>query len=546
MPALADVGQVYRWDRPQLFATGALTLTDLLARIPVVSTFQSGWIPSPQVAAHAGEFGLVRVFIDGFEIDEMNPRAGAVLDLSMIPLWTMEEVRIEHTSREIRVHMRTWSARSTAAATRVDVATGDLGTNTYRGYFAKRTSQGLLIQAGAYQYLTQDDDLGDSDYLAMIARAGWAKGKFSVVGTYHTLSLDRSAQPRFSPIPALMDLPRQDARNTQAHVRVAYGDPLQSGLWAQAGAGLFGFKLTRGDTTLVTPGAPADSIVFNRDTTRSRPQFLGSLGYHLGPLRLEATSRVRDVRSEIFVSGGVRASFEHQRLVASVYAEQRMPDSSLTTDATFRVLPFTFLAIGGSIGRTSPVSSADRPTTLTARAELGLKFGRVWFSGGAFIRDTAATPAPIIFDTAFTPAATGRLTGTYATVRGKVFGDLGVDIAGVRWDQASFYRPRYQVRTQLFLDTKWLSAVPSGNLNIFAAVTHEYRDRVFFPVSAEAVPALASTFSRTWNFMLEVRILRAVLTYQLRNVFGFPYEQVPGFVMPRQTNYYGVRWEFVN
>ena len=37
MPALADIGQVYRWDRSQLFATGALTLTDLLARIPVSS-----------------------------------------------------------------------------------------------------------------------------------------------------------------------------------------------------------------------------------------------------------------------------------------------------------------------------------------------------------------------------------------------------------------------------------------------------------------------------------------------------------------------------
>jgi len=546
MPALADIGQVYRWDRPQLFATGALTLTDLLARIPVVTTFQSGWIPSPQVAAHAGEFGTVRVFIDGFEIDELNPRSGEVLDLSLIPLWTAEEVRIEHTAREIRVHMRTWSSRSTTAQTRVDVSTGDVGTNTYRAYFAKRTSQGLLIQAGAYQYLTQDDDLGDSDHLGMIARAGWAKGKFSVVGTYYTLGLDRTEQPRFSPLPALADLPRQDGRNTQAHVRAAFGDPSQSGLWAQAGVGLFGFKLTRGDTTLVTPGTPPDSIVFNRDTTRSRPQFLGALGYNVGPLRFEATSRVRNVRDEIFVSAGGRVGFEHERLVASVYAEQRMPDSSLTTDATFRVLPLSFLAIGGSIGRTSPISSADRPTTLTARAELGLKLGRVWFSGGAFIRDTAATPAPIIFDTSFTPAATGRLTGAYTTIRGKVLGDVGVDIVGLRWDQANFYRPRYQARSQVYIDTKWLSAVPSGNLNIFAAVTHEYRDRVFFPVNAEELPALTSTFSRTWNFMIEVRILRAVLSYQLRNVFGLPYEQVPGFVMPRQTNFYGVRWEFVN
>lgn len=548
MPPLADIGPVYRWNRNALFASGALTLNDLLERIPGLTPFQSGWISSPQVASYAGELTRIRVFLDGFELDELNPRSGGVRDFSTVPLWTVQEVRIERSAREIRVHLATWSVRSTIAATRVDVATGDYETNTYRGYFGKRYSNGAMLQAGAFQYGTQDNVLGDSDHLALMARAGWAKGKFSVVGTYHTLGLDRAEQLRISTTPPRPNLRSQDARITQAHLRVAYGDPSQDGLWAQLGAGDFRFKLTRGDTTIVTqiPGDTVpDSTVVKRDTTRVRPQFLGAVGYTIGPFRLSAESRGRRVRGEMYVSGGVRAAVEYEGLVASIHAEQRLPDSSLTTDATVRFQPLPFLALAGSIGRTSPVSSADRPTTLAARAEIGVRLGRMWVAAGQLMRDTALLAAPIVFDTAFQAAADGRLTGTFATLRGKFFGDLGIDAVGVRWEREGFYRPKEQSRTQLYIDTQWRSAVPSGNLNIFAALTHEYRGRALFPMAAPALP-LETPVYRTWGFLLEVRILRAVLSYQFRNVFGLQYQQVPGFMMPRQTNYYGVRWEFVN
>jgi hypothetical protein len=549
MPPLADIGDEYRWDRSQLFATGALTLNDLLARIPGVTTFQSGWIASPQVAAYAGEFRRVRLFLDGFELDEVNPRAGDVQDYSTVPLWTLDEVRIERSAREIRVHMRTWTTRSTTPATRVDVATGDFDTNTYRGYYAKRFQQGMLLQAGAYQYGTQDNALGDADHLALIARAGWATGRFSVVGTYYTLGLDRSLQARLATA-VRPDLPRQESRYTQAYARVMYGDPSQDGLWVQLGAGSFEFKLTRGDSIIVTPGSPPDTTVFRRDTTRSRPQYVAAVGYTLGPLDVSLNVPVRDVRGDLFVAPAASVALATDRFVTNIFVQTRKPDSTLTADATVRVTPLPFLALSGTIGRTSPIESADRPTTLAVRAELGLKLGRVWLTGGGIMRDTTEVAPPIAFDTGFTAVAGGgvgggRLTGAFATIRGKVLGDLGLDVMGMRLYEAGSYRPGYQSRAQLYIDTQWRSAVPSGNLNIFGAVTHEYRDRVFFPVRGRAEP-LASSIYRTWNFHLEVRILRAVISYQFRNVLGLPYEQVPGFRMPRQTNYYGVRWEFVN
>ncbi len=547
-PPLADIGRTYRWNRDELFATGALTLNDLLVRVPGIVTFTSGWLAAPQIAGIGGEFRTVRVFIDGFEYDEINPRAGRVRDLSLTPLWTLDEVRIEATGREVRVHLTTWSVRSTTASTRVDVATGDYDTNTYRGYYGKRFGSGAMLQFGAYQYSTQDNQLGDADHLALMARGGWAKGRFSIVGTYYTLGLDRTEQLRLAVVPPRPNMPAQDSRYTQAHARIAYGDPTQNGFWAQLGAGSFEFRLTRGDSIVVrqvTGQTVPETTIVKRDTTRIRPQYLGALGYTTGPFRLSATARTHEVSRKMYLATAARASAEYARFVASVHAEQRTLDSTMTVDGTVRLTPLPFLALSGTVGRTSPISSADRPTTLGARAELGVRLGRVWLTGGALMRDTASLAAPVVFDTAFQAASEGRLTGTFATIRGKFLGDLGLDVLGVRWDTEGFYRPQYQTRSQLYIDTQWRSKVPSGSLNILAAVTHEYRGRTFFPVAAPGIPE-ASDVYRTWGFLIEVRILRAVLTYQFRNIQGFPYEQVPGYLMPRQTNYYGIRWSFVN
>ncbi|MGQ0539536.1 MAG: TonB-dependent receptor plug domain-containing protein [Gemmatimonadaceae bacterium] len=542
LPRLADIGAEYSWDRTELFASGALTLNDLLERIPGITTFQSGWIASPQVAALGGDMRAVRVFLDGFELDPFSPRSGTVPDLTIVPLWTLEEVRIERAAGEIRVHLRTWTVRSTNAATRVDVATGDFETNTYRGYYGKRFRRGGLLQLGAYQYATQDAQLGDASHVALIARAGWAKGKVSVAGTYYTLGLDRSEQLRLATTPPRPNLLPQDMRYTQAYARLAYGSADSAGLWAQLAAGSFEFKLTRGDTLVVTS---SDSTLLERDTVRTRPQYVAALGYGVGALRLSAFARMRGVRGENYLSPGARASFSNDWLVASMFAERRLPDSLLTSDVAVRVQPLPVIALSGSFGRSAPTSGAAGATSNSARAELGVRLGRAWLSGGVLVRDTAVLRAPVVYDTAFRPANVGRLTGTFAALRGKVFGDLGFDILGIRWDSAGPYRPRYQSRSQIYIDTEWRSAVPSGNLRILSAVTHEYRDGVRFPLAGPQ-PALVSSIYRTWSFLLEVRILKAVLTYQFRNVLGLPYEQVPGFQMPRQTNLYGVRWEFAN
>ena len=65
-------------------------------------------------------------------------------------------------------------------------------------------------------------------------------------------------------------------------------------------------------------------------------------------------------------------------------------------------------------------------------------------------------------------------------------------------------------------------------------------------MQALAAGDIETGVSKTLSAILEIRILRAVISYQQRNVMGYQYQIVPSFEMPRVLAIYGVRWEFWN
>jgi hypothetical protein len=167
----------------------------------------------------------------------------------------------------------------------------------------------------------------------------------------------------------------------------------------------------------------------------------------------------------------------------------------------------------------------------------------MWLTGGTVRRDTSFLPAAIAFDTSFRAAAQRPINGLFATVRGKFYRDVGLDISATRYSNTGIYRPQYDTRSRLFLDTDMRSKFPSGNLNIMMAVTHEYRSQALFPVG---VSSLESSQYRLWGAELEIRLLTATITLQYRNFTAVEYQQVPGFPMPSGTSIYGVSWSFIN
>ena len=73
---------------------------------------------------------------------------------------------------------------------------------------------------------------------------------------------------------------------------------------------------------------------------------------------------------------------------------------------------------------------------------------------------------------------------------------------------------------------------------------HEYRSNSRFPVGTDSLRI--SPGYRALSFKLEIRVQTAVVSYQFRNLVQERYSQVPGFNLPRQAQFYGVRWEFWN
>ena len=554
-PVLTDVGSSFRWNRPALFASGALTLADLLERVPGLTTLRGRWLPSPMVGAYLGDPGRVRIFLDGLELDVLDARNGGVPDLANIQLWPLEEVAIERGASEVRVYLRSWRTDRTDAYTRTDVATGDENTNLYRGFYAKRFRHGEALQIGAQQFSTERTRFGgDGDALSLLARVGIARAGWSLDGfvnrTRRTrdelLPLDETGATPIRPL---------DATDVQAYVRAGYGDP-ERGPWAQIAAGHLQFREAGNqvDTTQDTPDHPLDII----DTITSRAQYLAAAGLTYGPFRASATARYRVFAGQHDISPSGRLAFDHERLAVSLFAERSSLDERTRLEASARILPLPFLALAGAVSQTSEglpqpfaedtagnVITVRAPATMAARGEASVRIGRLWLGGGVLARDTALLQPPVVFDRDYAPQVDSRAIGTFASVQGRIYKAIYADATGVRWNQTdTWYRPQYQSRARLFISTEWRSRFPSGNFGLLAAGTHEYRSTARFPLTDGNF--LATPQSRVVSTLLEIRIVNAVLSWQFRNILGERYQTVPGFEMPRPTSLYGVRWEFWN
>jgi hypothetical protein len=515
----------------------------LLEVVPGVTSFRSAFLASPAVIAYLGDIMRVRVFYDGLELFSLDPRTAGAIDLVEVPLWSAEEVRLERSAGELRVHLRSWRVNLTTPVTRTDVFTGDEDANLYRGFFGRRFRNGLGFQVGAQQYSTSSQrGLGGGDELSLLARVGWARGAWSVDGFVNRARRNRERQNRT--LDPSRGIPALEATRTDAYLRAAYGDP-DSGPWAQLIAGSMGFKETTPGTGVPEPTDP-DEPIPSPDTVRSRAQYVATGGLTWRGLRLSATNRLQVFEGERFNAPSARLALDRGPLRISLFGERSPADSSTRVDVVGRFALTNFLWVGGSAAqRWDDPERFDALDVRSFRAEAGVRLARLHVSGGLLARDSVVIGPGVLFDPEYGARSDGPVSGPFAAVRGALWRDINIDAHGVMWgDDAGPYRPRYQSRVQLYLATRWLSRFPSGNFGLIASGTHEYKSSACFPTSAGGCERTSG--SRVISTLLEIRILKAALTWQFQNTQLAQYNRVPGFEMPRGINFYGVRWEFLN
>ena len=543
-PRTADIGPQYQWNREEMFASGALTVADLLERVPGMTGFRSGWLASPKFTALNGDLNRVRLYYDGIEMDNLDPVSAPLLDLTTVELWTLESVQVERFANELKVHLRSWRVDRTNPYTRTDVFTGDEDTNLYRGFYGKRFGSGAGLQLAGQQFSTRAARLGGGgDALSFMARAGIARRMWSIDAFGLRRGSSRTRQPTFSTTDGL-SIRDFDGKHDLYYVRAALGNPTGG-----ASAQVIGSYMRFADRSPHVSAAEAFSnmlVADTTDTTTSRYQYVGAVGYSRGAVRASLQDRVRAFDEETYHTPAARLEVAGARGVASLYAESNQFSRATRADVIGRFTPLPFVAIAGAYSVSEPfdsVSSSAPPPWKAARLEVGIRLFNPWLIGGFITRDTAVLVGPQLVDTAYQAVPIGKRQGMYAGLRGTLFKDVNVDIVGTRWDSAGYYQPRYQARSEVNITTRWMSRFPSGNFGLKIAFIHEYRDRVNFPTPSGLRTTRASGIM---NGLVEIRILRGVASYQIRNIAGENYQMFPDFFMHRTINLYGIRWEFWN
>ncbi|HEX3159522.1 MAG TPA: hypothetical protein VHQ45_13455, partial [Gemmatimonadaceae bacterium] len=442
---------------------------------------------------------------------------------------------------EIRVYARSWRVRRVTPDSRVDVSTGDLRTNVFRGFFGKRWRHGELLQVGGQQYSTTNPNNTDGDQLSVFVRGGLARDRWSVDGFALTTSRLRNAQVNFLDQPPLSPL---DSRNLLYYLRAGIGDPSAGGAWAQVIASSQRFDERTEDPAESGGGAtlPRDTV----DTLVKRAQYVATGGYTSGPLRVSGALRLRTPESATLLSPSARAEWAQRLVAAAAFVERSAEDSTLRAEATVRVQPVPFVSLVGAASQAAPFDDhGERSTVNSLRVEAGVQVKDLWLSGGVLSRSSAPIRPPIVYDTALV-GGTRQTTGAFARVTGRVWRDVSAAVVGTQWDEDATllgYLPRQQVRSEITLDTRWLSRFPRGNFGLRASFAHEYRSQVVFPLVNES---LVSPSHSLFSGLLEIHIEDAVLMLQVRNLSNVQYFSVPGYLMPPTTLIYGVRWQFWN
>src|SRR5213079_1524972 len=142
-PGPAPCGTRYSFTADSFALSNIQTLSDLLAHIPGVYVARGGiyGAPEPVLYGGRGPAGL-ELFWDGVPYLPLG-RDSLYLDPARISLAPLERVDVVVLPASLRVYLVTLRQRSTATASQVGVASGEISTANYRGAYLRRWRSGL-------------------------------------------------------------------------------------------------------------------------------------------------------------------------------------------------------------------------------------------------------------------------------------------------------------------------------------------------------------------------------------------------------------------
>jgi hypothetical protein len=533
------------WTRAELFASGALTVAELLERIPGVTRMAAGFIQAPSALAWHGDAGAVRLYVDGVDREDLTPRNAGVPDFQLIPLWSFEEVAVEETPGELRVHARTWRVQRTTAETRADVLTGSENLNLFRGFFGKRASNGLAIQVAAQQAGTVSAPGMDGDALGSLVRLGWAGGDWSVDVSSLRQGINRSVGARYFIPPATLEpkaLPAFVGSSSLTYLRAGWRQPSSSGAWAQFVAASVAAVLKAQNGTSSAGASQTAAAADSADTTASQGQYAFTGGLNRGLFRFSGTMRGRSQGGELKLAPSLRAEWADPRAQLSAFVERRYTGTA-TWSLRGAASPVEWVRVSAAASVTEPMAGGG--TRAGQSADLAIRWRARWIGGGVVKLASASVPGLGEFDSTAGGATSPAGTAFKVSATGPVWRGWMASSEFTRWAASSSYRPQTEAHSRLWFASSFGNRFPKSNFYLSAGLIHDYRSQLYVPKGSDPIGQFAGAYS-VFGTQLEIRIASAVISWDYRNIAGTNFETFPGYLMPRIASVYGIRWEFWN
>lgn len=531
---------VWVWEGHELHNETAISVGDLLERLPGVQVLRTGLALQPEAAAVLGGVSnRVEVWLDGYML---NPMLESSIDLSRISLSEVESVRVERRLGRVRIHIETIKLHDNRAYSRIEAGVGQPNHNVFRGLFATPH----LIAGPAGLALDRIDTNGTQGKEPANQTSAWAQWSYvHPSGSGFQLEYRRGVTTRDPVVPWVEKYSRGDL--------IARGRlQLAKGLVAEAFGGLTNVDR---DTSV----SRDDSIPEIDD---DNVQFGGRVGFDSPYFFAWGAAHMNDAPSLPSTQFDGTAGLRYKLISATAEATQASwRDAGSASEINLRAEagPFHGFRVFGETtssnrGASYLLGLPDSAALLTKytgyRAGAQLDFWGIT-AGGAFLHvKSDSTPGfGLPFD-----RSTQRYFGPDATgfeVMGRIPLPLikGLYAEGMLTDwnsgNVAIYLPTRTYRAGLELHA---IPLPSRNLEILGRIEAIQRGQMLAPNpdTTNNEPVVTMPAINYYDAYLQIRIMDVRGWIRLEDLTSQQLSEVPGRVIRGARMIYGVQWQFFN
>jgi hypothetical protein len=529
-------GMRYSFTVDSFVLSNVQTLSDLLAHVPGVYVARGGIYGAAEPVLYGGRGAAgLELYWDGVPYLPLG-RDSVFLDPARISLVPLERVDVLVLPASLRVYLVTARQRSTATASQVGIATGEVRTANYRGTYLRRWRSGLGLSLVA--------DYNNNDGIAATSSA-----PFNSVDLW--LKAEYVPTPHFG---ASYQLLSSSWHRSAGTVTSDWHLERRDGIVRVFAAARDDWLGLRAQATLATTSTAQDSAVRDRSIQQGALEVSDAWARaHLGlALRLgDASGAARLWQLEgtgawspipgLTLSGDAR----HTR-----YSLDRSGNRARL--AVGIGLPAGFSVRGTLVWAhdlQAPLLASDQGQR-TVDAAGAVRWDRSWASleVGTAIQDTFVPlgfPAGLGAFRSLSPMPRTRAL----TVAGAVQLLPGLSVSGWYFDPqrvgGTDFEPPYHARVSLTFYSKFWRVYRSGVFALRGELAMDSWSRgMAGRDSSGALRVLpGSSFGET---NVELRIAGVTIFWIQRNLRFFQGSYVPGLDYPRRFQFYGVRWVFTN